>query len=90
VDAIAQCFQQRFSPTKWDEWRSLLIDLLVGLREELHIQRVPLHEFIHPDRELDISPRLFLFDRKELQLGKLFRRVFLRKYPFSHGIDPFG
>src|SRR4029450_13164289 len=85
LHAFAGCARRRISPAKGTERRGPLVDLLVRLRVELHLQRVPGRKLLHGDHELDVAVRPALLDGEGMKLGQFLGGVILRVHPLSHG-----
>ena len=82
-NAFGEGCKEGWSPTGRRKGRSLLIRLLVGLREEPHVRIRRSDVFLDGDEELDVTSRLALFHGEMLQNAQFVCRFLLREMPLG-------
>jgi len=85
ANAGGERFENRVSPTRWQNRRGLLVYVLVRLSEkvrELALGRRG--EFSHGDDEADFAALVLFLEREMMEKSQFFRIVLLRKSPIVH------
>ena len=83
---VGQSLEKSLSPATRSVRGGFLIRVLVGFREEAHVQVIRCRIFTHRNSEFYGPLAVTFIDRVEVQLCKFIRRLCLSEGPFRHGV----